>query len=110
MIKSEKSARTRYIRNLEKFYNAATVALKKENFDERLFKQRMLKNYELFEKSPAVQLNSSYTKELENFVNACLNFSLSKQELLNKANSLDKLKNTQNYKKDKHKNKFKDFQ
>lgn len=106
---TEKSARTRYIRNLEKFYHLASMALKKENFDEGLFKERMLKNFQLFEKSPAVVLNSAYTKELESFVNACLDFSLSKQELISKANSLDKLKNAQNYKKDKHKKKFEEF-
>ena len=108
-MKNEKAARTRYIRNLEKFYRLSVSALKKENFDKELFRQRVLKNAEFFEKSPPVQLNSSYIKELEAFVNTCLNLSLDKQELINKANSLDRLKNTQNYKKDKHKNKFEDF-
>lgn len=106
---NEKSARTRYIRTLEKFYRLATAALKKEDFNADLFQQRMIKNALLFEKNPAVQLHSTYTKELENFVNACLDFSLSRQELINKANSLDKLKNTQNYKKDKHKKNFEEF-
>lgn len=109
MKNAEKSARTRYIRNLEKFYRLASAALKKEDFDLNLFHQRMLKNAEFFDKSPAVQLNSSYTKELEKFVNACLNFSLSQSELVSFANALDKLKNAQNYKKDKHKNKFEEF-
>lgn len=106
---TEKSARTRYIRNLEKFYRLASAALKKEDFDANLFQQRMLKNFEIFEKSPAVQLNSTYTKELESFVNACLDFSLSQSELVSRANALDKLKNAQNYKKDKHKKKFEEF-
>ncbi len=69
----------------------------------------MLKNFEIFDKSPAVQLNSTYTKELERFVNACLDFSLSQSELVRLANALDKLKNAQNYKKDKHKKKFEEF-
>lgn len=110
MKTNEKMARNRYIRTLEKFYKLATTALKKEQFDKNLFQQRMLKNCEFFQKSPAVRLNSTYTKELESFVNACLDFSFSQKELINKANALDKLKRTQNYKKDKHKNKFKDFQ
>lgn len=110
MKTNEKMARNRYIRTLEKFCKLATTALKKEQFDKNLFQQRMLKNFELFQKSPAVRLNSTYTKELEIFVNACLDFSFSQKELINKANALDKLKRMQNYKKDKHKNKFKDFQ
>lgn len=108
-MKDEKSARTRYIRNLEKFYRLSASALKKEDFNKELFNQRVLKNAEFFKKSPPVQLNSAYTKELESFVNACLSLNLNKQELINKANSLDKLKNTQNYKKSKHKNKFEDY-
>lgn len=110
MKTDEKSARNRYIRTLEKIYKLATSALKKENFDEKLFQERMLKNFELFQKNPAVRLHSTYTKELESFVNACFDFSLSQKELISRANSLNKLKNTQNYKKDKHKNKFKELE
>ncbi len=104
---SEKAARTKYIRNLEKFYSAAVLALKKENFDEKLFCERAAKNAQIFDKSPAVQLNSTYTKELERFVNACLNFT-SQSELVSLANALSKLKNAQNYKKDKHKKRAND--
>lgn len=104
---SEKAARTKYIRNLEKFYSSAVAALKKEKFDEKLFCERATKNAQIFDKSPAVQLNSTYTKELERFVNACLNFS-SQSELVSLANALSKLKNAQNYKKDKHKKKAND--
>ncbi|NDJ27551.1 hypothetical protein GW575_06265 [Campylobacter sp. MIT 19-121] len=107
---SEKSLRTRYLRILEKFANAAISALKKENFDEMLFQERMLKNYKLFEKCEVIKLNSSYIKELESFVNACLDFKNSKAELLSKANNLDKLKKSQTYKKDKHKSKFKEYE
>lgn len=109
MKNDEKALRIRYLRNLDKFFNAAMSALKKEDFNSELFKERMLKNAKIFDKSPAVSLNSSSSKELENFVNACLDFTLSKEELLAKANALDKLKKAQTYKKDKHKNKIKEF-
>ena len=52
----------------------------------------MLKNAKFFEKNPAVNLNSTYAKNLEFFVNACLDFSKEKNELLNLANALDKQK------------------
>lgn len=53
----------------------------------------MLKNAKFFKKNPAVNLNSTYAKNLEFFVNACLDFSKEKSELLNLANALDKQKN-----------------
>lgn len=53
----------------------------------------MLKNAKFFEKNPVVNLNSTYAKNLEFFVNACLDFSKEKSELLNLANALDKQKN-----------------
>ena len=109
MKNEEKSARIKYIRNLEKFANSAISALKKENFDKKLFEERMIKNSKIFDKKQAVVLNSSYTKALENFANDCLNFSFEKNDLLTKANALDKLKNN-NYKKEKYKNKFKDYE
>lgn len=107
MKNNEKSIRVKYIRNLEKFINSAISSLKKENFNQELFKERMIKNSKIFDKTPAINLNSSYTKAMQEFVNACLDFSLSKNDLLSKANYLDKIKNNQ-YKKEKHKNKFKD--
>lgn len=103
--KLEKAARTKYIRNLERFYNQAVNALKKEDFNTQIFKARMLKNFELFSKTPPVMLNSTYTKELESFVNSCLDFTQSPQSLINKANKIDKLKN-QTHKKPKHKGKI----
>lgn len=54
----------------------------------------MLKNVKFFEKNPTVNLNSTYAKNLEFFVNACLDFSKEKSELLNLANALDKQKKT----------------
>ncbi len=107
MKNNEKSARIRYLRKLEKFANQALVLLKKENFNEELFKQRMLKNKNIFKEDEIIRLDSSYSKELLGFVNLCLDFTKTHDFLLQKANELDKMRKTC-YKKDKHKNKFKE--
>ncbi|MBF7069188.1 hypothetical protein [Campylobacter volucris] len=108
MKNEEKALRVKYVRALEKFSNSAISALKKEDFQESLFRERMEKNSKVFAKIEAVFLDSTYTKALEIFANDCLNHSLDRKDLLNKANALYKLKNKQSYKKDKHKNNFKD--
>ncbi len=100
--KFQKFTRTKYIRNLEKFYNAAVSGLKRENFDEKLFALRMQKNAEIFDKCEVAELNSAYLKDLQDFVNACLALKFDKQGLLAKANALDKLKNAKK-KGEKHK-------
>ncbi len=107
--KEEKTLRTKYLRNLEKFFNSAISTLKKENFDEAKFKERMLKNAKFFENNPVVNLNSSYAKNLEIFVNTCLDFSKKKNELLVLANALDKRKKKKE-KKEKHKNYLKEYE
>ncbi|WP_270978194.1 hypothetical protein [Campylobacter helveticus] len=104
----EKSLRVKYLRNLEKFANAATSSLKKENFDPQKFEERMLKNTSFFKKDEMVILNSTYAKNLQSFVNACLDFNKTKEELLSLANALDKQKK-QSSKKEKHKNYLKEF-
>ncbi|MBZ7928380.1 hypothetical protein ACD575_06240 [Campylobacter sp. LH-2024] len=104
---NEKSLRVKYLRSLEKFANTAKSCLKREDFNLEKFQERMQKNKKNLEKCQAVVLNSTYSKALENFVNACLDFSLKKEELLYLANALSKLKN-QNYK-EKHKNYLKDY-
>ncbi|HEC1751047.1 TPA: hypothetical protein R1712_000544 [Campylobacter lari] len=108
MKNDEKALRVKYVRALEKFTNSAVNALKREDFDLTLFRERMQKNAKIFEKVQAVFLDSTYTKALELFVNECLNESLDQKTLTSKANALYKLKNNQSYKKDKHKIKFKD--
>lgn len=108
MKNEEKALRVKYVRALEKFSNSAISALKKENFDEQIFKERIEKNMRFLIKLEAVFLDSTYTKALENFVNDCISAKFDRKELLNKANALYKLKTSQNYKKDKHKIKFKD--
>ncbi|TKX32786.1 hypothetical protein [Campylobacter aviculae] len=104
----EKNLRVKYLRALEKFSNIARSCLKREDFEIEKFQERMQKNKKVIEKCQAVVLNSTYSKALENFVNACLDFSLNKEKLLSLANSLDKLKN-QN-KKEKHKNYLKEYE
>ncbi|MCR2109092.1 hypothetical protein CUPS4049_00320 [Campylobacter upsaliensis] len=104
----EKSLRVKYLRNLEKFANSAINGLKKEDFDQQKFQKRLLKNSKFFKENEAVFLNSSYAKNLESFVNACLDFNHSKEDLLSLANALDKQKK-QSGKKEKHKNYLKDL-
>ncbi|CAM4051620.1 hypothetical protein [Campylobacter armoricus] len=108
MKNEEKALRVKYVRALEKFVNSAINALKREDFDLVLFRERIQKNAKIFEKVQAVFLDSTYTKALEIFVNECLDEKLDQKTLISKANALYKLKNNQSYKKDKHKIKFKD--
>ncbi|MCR4941415.1 MAG: hypothetical protein K5978_01300 [Campylobacter sp.] len=103
----EKAKRVRYIRALEKFAKSAINGLKRADFNEDEFRLRIQKNEKNLTKLEAVYLDNVYTKTLENFVNALLG-NHEKSELLRMANLLLKLKNQKNYKKDKHKNKFKD--
>ncbi|TQR54618.1 hypothetical protein [Campylobacter troglodytis] len=105
-MKKEKANRTRYLRALEKFYNIALLSLKKEDFNKDIFEKTVLKNYALFDKNSAVTLNSAYTRGLEDFVNDCLSLTFSKEDLVSKANALEKLKKEKSYKKEKHKAKL----
>ncbi len=70
----KKALRVKYLRNLEKFFNGAISALKKEDFDKTKFEERMLKNAKFFEKNPAVNLNSTYAKNLEFFCQCLFRF------------------------------------
>lgn len=113
----EKQLRIRYIRVLEKFFTRTISLLKLENFDAKLFKERTLKNYEDIQRVKAVPLNSKYLTDLIAFINKTLNYLENHSEdfqderdtLLKDANLLQKEKNRNTYKKDKHKNsKFND--
>ncbi|NLM98904.1 MAG: hypothetical protein GX170_02655 [Campylobacteraceae bacterium] len=103
----EKSMRVKYIRALEKFVKSAISILKREDFDFLLFQTRVIKNYSSqLEKVQSVVLDSTYSKNLELFANEVMlsvqkEPSLSiKEELLNSANALEKLKSKSNYKRD----------
>lgn len=107
----DKQLRIRYIRVLEKFFTRTVSLLKLENFDEKLFKERTLKNYEDLKRVKAIELNSKYLTELIAFINKTLSyldnhsqsFENERAELLKDANLLQKEKNKNSYKKDKHK-------
>ncbi|WP_148822717.1 hypothetical protein [Campylobacter concisus] len=104
---TDKFKRVKYLRALEKFAKSAINGLKRDDFDEDEFRQRVEKNAKVIEKVEAVYLDQPYSKALENFINLLIK-NAPKDELLKAANLLDKLKNQKTYKKEKHKNKFKD--
>lgn len=107
----EKQLRIRYIRVLEKFFTRTVSLLKLESFNQELFKERTLKNYEDIKRVKAVELNSQYLSSLIAFINKTLSyldnhtddFEDERNTLLKDANLLQKERNQSNYKKDKHK-------
>lgn len=109
----EKAKRIKYIRVLEKFFKRNMSLLKLDNFDFELYKERTLKNYEEMKKAESVDLNSNYLVALKNYINMVLqtlenhsdDFKSEKEALLKEANLLQKEKNRNTYKKDKHKHK-----
>ena len=109
----DKQLRIRYIRVLEKFFTRTVSLLKLENFDYNLFKERTLKNYEDMNRTKTMDVHSPYLTSLKNFVNLTLqyihthsdDFKVERETLLKEANLLQKEKNKNSYKKDKHKNK-----
>lgn len=108
---NEKQLRIRYIRVLEKFFTRTIALLKLENFDKEIFIKRTLKNYEDMCKTPKIDLYSDYYTNLNTFIEKSLNFIKNPSEdftnekaiLLKEANLLQKEKNKNSYKKDKHK-------
>lgn len=68
----------------------------------KFLEKELKKNTQILEKVEPVLLNDPYTKALENFANSVIQ-NKNKDELLKEANLLDKLKNSKNYKKEKHK-------
>ena len=113
----EKQLRIRYIRVLEKFFTRTVSLIKLENFDTKLFKERTLKNYEDIKRVKAIELNSKYLVDLIAFINKTLfylenhteSFEDERSTLLKDANLLQKEKNKNSYRKDKHKkSKFND--
>lgn len=107
----EKQLRIRYIRILEKFFTRTVSLLKLDNFNYELFKERTLKNYKDIKRVEHVDLNSKYYTELIAFINKTLSYLDSHTEtfederstLLKDANQLQKEKNKNSYRKDKHK-------
>ena len=101
----DKFKRVRYLRALEKFAKSAINGLKRDDFDEAAFADRVAKKAQIIAKIEPVYLDQPYTKALENFINSLI-ANTPREELLRSANALDKLKNSKNYKKEKHKNKW----
>lgn len=104
----EKQDRVKYIRALERFSKSAITLLKRDDFNEELFRSRVKKNREALNKVEPIFLDQPYTKALENFANMVIAED-SRENLIKEANLLEKLKNKKSYKKDKHKSgKFED--
>jgi len=110
---NEKTKRLRYIRVLEKFNTKAIGLLKYDNFDIELFKKAVLKSYQELKKTPSLPLYSEYPLKLQFLSQLILNsienhskdFENERKNILKESNLLAKLKNSNKYKKDKHKNK-----
>ena len=110
---NEKSIRLRYIRVLEKFNTKAITLLKYENFDLELYKKAVLRGYTDLQKAKVVELYSEYPVGVKNLAQTILNtlenhtedFEKERTFILKQANLLDKLRNNNRYKKDKHKKK-----
>jgi hypothetical protein len=114
---NEKTIRLRYIRVLEKFVTKSITLLKYDNFDVELYKKATIKSYENLVKTKSCELYSQYPIALKNLSQSILDslenhsktFENEKSNILKLSNLLEKLKNNNRYKKDKHKHsKFSD--
>ncbi|MBT0879539.1 MULTISPECIES: hypothetical protein [unclassified Campylobacter] len=105
---NDKAKRVKYLRALEKAANRFALALKKEDFSDGIFASSIEQNLKLLNKCEPVYLDSTYSKELENFVNLCCFSQLDRFELISKFNTLEKIKKQNQYKKTKHKNQLYD--
>lgn len=105
----EKALRIKYIRTLERCAKRFASALKNSNFDEELFTICKKQNEKLLEKCENVFLDSTYSKELERFVYDCCYKNYAFSDLIAKYNFLEKLKNSNHYKKEKHKLKIYEY-
>ncbi|MDD3462419.1 MAG: hypothetical protein PHW07_02115 [Sulfurospirillaceae bacterium] len=108
---TEKDARVKYIRALERFLGSCANALKNESFDLKLFEKRVEKSLKTLRKAEPVRLDSAYTNALHNYVELVLR-TLNNEEddaeskrkvLLKEVNLIEKERNRSSYKKDKHK-------
>jgi hypothetical protein len=108
---NDKIIRLRYIRVLEKFVTKTISLLQKDSFDIDLYKKAILKLYSQLQNTKSTELYNEYPIALKNLVQYILDtlenhsddFLSEKNTILKKANLLDKLKNKNKYKKQKHK-------
>lgn len=99
---NDKVKRVKYLRGLEKFAKLAIRNLKRDDYDGAKFRTLVEKNVEILAKIEPVYLDQPYAKSLCEFVNLVIALD-DKAVLLKAANSLEKLKNSKSYKKEKHK-------
>lgn len=64
---TDKFKRVKYLRALEKFAKSAINGLKRDDFDETEFRQRVEKNAKVIEKIEAVYLDQPYSKGARKF-------------------------------------------
>jgi len=110
---NDKTIRLRYIRVLEKFITRTISLLKKDNFDLELYIKAIEKNYLELKKAPSIELYNEYPKALKSLAQYILDtlhnhsktFEDEKSSILKESNLLEKLKNNNRYKKDKHRKK-----
>lgn len=109
---NDKELRIRYIRVLEKFSKRTMALLKLSDFDSERFIQRTAKNHEEMKKAKEVVLTSPYLIALKKFIDLTVQsikhpsktFESERESLLKECNLLEKEKNRNSYKRDKHKN------
>lgn len=99
---NDKIKRVKYLRGLEKFSKLIIRNLKRDDYDASKFRALVEKNAQILTKIEPVYLDQPYSKSLCEFANLVISND-DKAMLLKAANSLEKLKNSKTYKKDKHK-------
>ena len=109
---NEKELRIRYIRVLEKFSKRTMALLKLSDFDPERFIARTIKNHDEMKKAKEVVLTSPYLIALKKFIDLTIQsvkhpsktFEKERDALLKESNLLEKEKNRNSYRKDKHRN------
>jgi hypothetical protein len=113
--KSQKINRLKYIRALDKFVSRSVSYLKDENITFEVFRVNILKNFEILSQTHSCQLYSQYYDFVKKYINMVLDSlesdpkiwtNQTKDILIKESNSLHKIKNQTNYKKDKHRKKI----
>jgi len=113
---NDKALRVKYMRLLEKFVKSCETILKLENFNYLLFEKKITKIYQQIQKLDDLQLDSTYLNTLTSFTDLVIrvldNEKMTTEEkrifLLKEVNQARKQKNSNSYKKNKHKNQLYD--
>ena len=116
--KIDSSMRLKYIRVLERFFKSVISYLSiLEGTSKEGYVKKIENNLKYLQKTQAVQLYKGEFSDLEELVKQMIahaakesSFEEIQNDILYKANKLEKTKNNRKYKKDKHKaDKFKDY-